>query len=101
LCSEGGMLEATHLGFTPQANAPRGSSPVPLSGGAPPSSTTLSGEFFSLADLEKCHILVAMERCQGNRTAAAKILGISIRTLRNKLNEYKYKGPEKSALGEE
>jgi two-component system response regulator FlrC len=31
----------------------------------------------------------ALEKTQGNRTHAAKILGISIRTLRNKLNEYK------------
>ncbi|MCA1999707.1 MAG: helix-turn-helix domain-containing protein, partial [Hyphomicrobiales bacterium] len=29
-----------------------------------------------------------LDHCLGNRTHAAKILGISIRTLRNKLNEY-------------
>ncbi len=99
LCSEGGMLEASHLGFTPQANRPRGtSSGANLS--APPPSTTESGDFYSLADLEKCHILAAMERCQANRTAAAKVLGISIRTLRNKLNEYKYNGAEKTAPDE-
>jgi two-component system response regulator FlrC len=99
LCSEGGMLEAAHLGFTPQANAPRGLSSSNSAG--PPPSTSVSGDFYSLAQLEKCHILAAMERCQDNRTAAAKILGISIRTLRNKLNEYKYKGPEKSAMGDD
>ena len=100
LCSEGGILESAHLGFTPQAGGPRGGMSSPSFASTPPS-TTVSGEFFSLAELEKCHILAAMERCQGNRTSAAKILGISIRTLRNKLNEYKYKGPEKSALTEE
>lgn len=42
-----------------------------------------------LRDMEKRLILRALETTQGNRTQAAKILGISIRTLRNKLNEYK------------
>jgi two-component system response regulator FlrC len=30
-----------------------------------------------------------LEDTNGNRTHAAKMLGISVRTLRNKLNEYK------------
>ncbi len=33
-------------------------------------------------------ILDTLDHCLGNRTHAAKILGISIRTLRNKLGEY-------------
>ena len=41
-----------------------------------------------LEELEKQHIFAALERCRNNRTQAAKILGISVRTLRNKLNEY-------------
>ncbi len=45
-------------------------------------------EILSLAELEKRHILAAMEKTNGNRTHAAKLLGISVRTLRNKLNEY-------------
>ena len=47
-----------------------------------------TGEFYTLHDLEKHHILHALKRCKGNRTHAAKMLDISIRTLRNKLNEY-------------
>ncbi len=38
--------------------------------------------------LEKQAILAALQRCDGNRTAAARALGISRRTLYNKLNEY-------------
>lgn len=42
----------------------------------------------TVADVERHLILDTLEFCQGNRTHAARILGISIRTLRNKLNEY-------------
>ncbi|QVL55376.1 MAG: sigma-54-dependent Fis family transcriptional regulator [Simkaniaceae bacterium] len=42
----------------------------------------------SLKDLEKEHILKALEALGGNRTQTAKVLGISVRTLRNKLNTY-------------
>jgi DNA-binding NtrC family response regulator len=43
----------------------------------------------SLRMMEKKLIFHALEKTNGNRTHAAKILGISIRTLRNKLSEYK------------
>jgi len=39
----------------------------------------------TLKELEKQHILHTLERYQGNRTRTAKELGISVRTLRNKL----------------
>jgi len=41
-----------------------------------------------VSDVEKHLIIDTLDHCLGNRTHAAKILGISIRTLRNKLNEY-------------
>jgi two-component system, NtrC family, response regulator AtoC len=47
-----------------------------------------NGEILSLAELEKRQILLALERCKGNRTHAAMKLGINVRTLRNKLHEY-------------
>lgn len=45
-----------------------------------------------IADVERDMILNTLDHCLGNRTHAANILGISIRTLRNKLNQYKDEG---------
>ena len=42
----------------------------------------------TVAAVERELILETLRHCRGNRTHAARILGISIRTLRNKLNEY-------------
>ncbi len=42
----------------------------------------------SLAEIEKEAILEALERCGGNRTKAAKVLGISRRKLLYRLKEY-------------
>jgi DNA-binding NtrC family response regulator len=46
----------------------------------------------TVADVERELILDTLDHCLGNRTHAAKILGISIRTLRNKLSEYSAAG---------
>jgi len=46
----------------------------------------------TVAAMEKTLILDTLSHCLGNRTHAANILGISIRTLRNKLNEYADEG---------
>ena len=42
----------------------------------------------TISKAEKELILRTLEHCNQNRTKAAQLLGISIRTLRNKLNEY-------------
>ena len=42
-----------------------------------------------LEELEREYILHALRKANGNRTHTAQMLGISIRTLRNKLNELK------------
>jgi two-component system, response regulator FlrC len=46
----------------------------------------------TVAEVERDLILETLKHCLGNRTHAANILGISIRTLRNKLNEYSAAG---------
>ena len=46
----------------------------------------------TVAEVERDLILETLKHCLGNRTHAANILGISIRTLRNKLNEYSADG---------
>ncbi|MDR1145061.1 MAG: sigma-54 dependent transcriptional regulator [Verrucomicrobiales bacterium] len=42
----------------------------------------------NLTEMEKNSIVRALEQCDQNRTAAARLLGISRRTLHRKLNEY-------------
>ncbi|HRC26506.1 MAG TPA: sigma-54 dependent transcriptional regulator [Alphaproteobacteria bacterium] len=56
----------------------------------------------SIADVERDMILNTLDHCIGNRTHAANILGISIRTLRNKLAQYREEGvPIPAASGGE
>jgi DNA-binding NtrC family response regulator len=51
-----------------------------------------NGSVFNIAELEKQAIKAALVQTAGNRTKAADLLGISIRTLRNKLQEYRDAG---------
>ncbi len=46
----------------------------------------------TVADVERDLIIDTLRHCFGNRTHAATILGISIRTLRNKLRQYSGEG---------
>jgi DNA-binding NtrC family response regulator len=62
---------------------PAGATPAICEG---PDPQSLVGR--TVADVERDLILATLGRCFGNRTHAASILGISIRTLRNKLTGY-------------
>jgi two-component system response regulator FlrC len=55
----------------------------------------------TVASVEQDLILGTLNHCLGNRTHAANILGISIRTLRNKLREYADSGVRVPAPGTE
>jgi DNA-binding NtrC family response regulator len=81
MCGDNGMLEPSHLGLGPVAEDDSGAS-LPKA----------DKKLITLSDFEKFHILQALKKCKGNRTHTAKLLNVSIRTLRNKINEYKEAG---------
>lgn len=87
LCSDEERIEPAHLGLVSPVHLhcspaqPTTAMPVARPGPA------ADGHFPTLAELERQHILAALDHCKGNRTHAARLLGISIRTLRNKLHE--------------
>jgi len=68
------------------------------SANATPSTAAMVGR--TVADVERELIIDTLEHCIGNRTHAANILGISIRTLRNKLKLYSDGGYAVPAPGE-
>jgi two-component system response regulator FlrC len=82
-------------GFTiapvhPARPAGAGATAMPPGAGGGAAIGTLVGR--TVADVERDLIIDTLQHCLGNRTHAAGILGISIRTLRNKLQQYKQEG---------
>lgn len=66
---------------------------VGSAGAAPKNAAAVEGFLGrTIADVERDMIVNTLDHCLGNRTHAANILGISIRTLRNKLAQYKDEG---------
>jgi DNA-binding NtrC family response regulator len=55
----------------------------------PPSLVPSEDKPVTLREMEQRLIYSALDETSGNRTHAAKLLGISVRTLRNKLHEYR------------
>lgn len=72
---------------SPAGAALAAATPTPAaSSGASTGNKNLIGR--TVADVEKELIIETLDYCLGNRTHAANILGISIRTLRNKIKQY-------------
>ena len=72
-----------------------------LAAGMPADGIVFSGVGKTVAEVERDLIIDTLSHCLGNRTHAANILGISIRTLRNKLKQYSDEGvPVPPAGGE-
>jgi len=82
----------SHPHFVPVSNEPS----LPPRAPAPVESTPEA--VVPLDEMEKCAILAALKSTGGNRTRAAELLNISIRTLRNKLQEYRASGDFNDAL---
>lgn len=78
------------LGSDPGLAATAATRAAEASFGAAPSTSALVGQ--TVAEVEQLLIIDTLSHCLGNRTHAANILGISIRTLRNKLKEYSEAG---------
>jgi DNA-binding NtrC family response regulator len=95
LLATGSMIERQHLTIEePFRPAGRSRSPT-----TPPPSN-LSADMPSqvratVAELERQRILEALDKCAGNQTRAAEQLGISRRTLINRLDEYGIARPRK------
>lgn len=48
----------------------------------------------TVQEIERELVLQTLARCDGNRTSAARVLGVSVRTLRNKIRQYSADGAE-------
>lgn len=59
---------------------------------SPPSSAAPDGDPKAMEDIERNHILTTLEKHQGNRAATAAELGISLRKLYYRINDYQRKG---------
>ena len=46
----------------------------------------------TVGEVERELVLQTLARCEGNRTRAARVLGMSIRTLRNRIRLYSAEG---------
>jgi DNA-binding NtrC family response regulator len=49
---------------------------------------------FTVGEIEQELVLQTLARFDGNRTRAARVLGLSVRTLRNKIRQYSAEGSD-------
>ncbi|MFL5299769.1 MAG: helix-turn-helix domain-containing protein [Anaeromyxobacteraceae bacterium] len=81
------------MSVAPEARSRRAPTPTPTSTDGTALFTT--GHLpLDLSALERLAIIEALRRVRGNRTHAARLLGIGLRTLRNKLRAYREAGVE-------
>jgi two-component system response regulator FlrC len=81
---------------SPTSSPPSSASPLAAAAGPLPAGVPLD-----LGALERLAIEAALQRTRGNRTHAARVLGISLRTLRNKLRALREQGASWASLDKE
>ena len=79
LCNPDGVISLEQLNLTSKS-----AGPSTVSGGKPTRSRK-EESFQKLEDAEKDHIIKALAEAGHNRSKTAKLLGVNIRTLRNKI----------------
>jgi len=105
LLAAGDAIEAGDLDLARNGPAPRPMASVAadLPSAAPAAAQPIAALVGRrMEEVERDLIIETLSHCLGNRTRAAEILGISIRTLRNKLSEYRAAGlavPPAAAAG--
>jgi len=90
---DSGMIETKHL--------PPGFGHAPLRTAANDPDAVRLGVGTTVGEAEKMLILKTLESTSNNKTKAAEILGISLKTLHNKLKEYGSSTPDAAADKEE
>jgi two-component system response regulator FlrC len=86
LIYEGATIRSDHLCLEGQKEIKEEHDPTGFE------SPVLQDKLITLRDMEKDMIFKTLDMVQGNKTKASRILGISVRTMRNKLHEYDLEG---------
>ena len=89
---EGPVIETKHL--------PPGFGHAPLRPSVDDADSIRVGVGTTVGEAERLLILKTLESTNNNKTRAAEILGISLKTLHNKLKEYGSSGPDGAGRGE-
>jgi transcriptional regulator with GAF, ATPase, and Fis domain len=95
LLARGGALLPEHFGIGASAPMARPSAPPP----APASSLPAGSLRDSVGEVERARIVAALKETGGNQTRAAKLLGISRRSLLDRLDAYGIPRPQKGTAG--
>jgi len=95
LLAGGGPIRPVHFLLEGQDWSPETSAPPPgpdqgqPATSAPAVTFDVDGRLPTIQEMEMQLIMKSLDKTAGNRTKASELLGISVRTLRNKLGEYR------------
>jgi two-component system response regulator FlrC len=100
ILSPGELIEAEQLDLAegelstpaPTTQSAQASAPVTVSNAPPPGEVATAGAAMDMKALERAHILETLLAVDGSRKLAVQRLGISERTLRYKLQQYRLEG---------